>query len=99
MDNKVLEIVRKNFDVEADVNEFITDIENAKEFTAEKVHLQMLLAEVCKNEAASDSARRTAARALIRTSDLGDAIKMVPGVEDLVQEFVGSLAQNVRIRR
>lgn len=87
MDNKVLEIVRKNFDVASDVKEFISDIEAAGEFTAEKVHLQMLLAEVCKSEDAPLEARREAAIALVRTSDITAAIRMVPGINDIEQEF------------
>lgn len=87
MDNKIIDIVKNNFDLAADVKEFIADIEKADEFSAEKVHLQMLLAEVCKSEKAPISIRRQAAIALVRTSDITAAIRNVPGINDIEEEF------------
>ena len=98
MDDNVIEIVSRQFDLERDIKEFVAEIENAQAFSSEKVHLQMLLAEICKNTAASDEVRQQAARALIDTSDLADAIRTVPDSESLNKEFLESLNRNVSLR-
>ena len=99
MDDNVIEIVSRQFDLERDIKEFVSEIENAQAFSSEKVHLQMLLAEICANTSASDEVRQQAARALIHTSDLSAAIQTVPNFEMLIEEFMESLKQNVSLRR
>lgn len=99
MDDNVIEIVSKQFNVEQDVKEFIREIGEAEPFSSNKVHLQMLLAEVCASENASTEVRQMAARALIASSDLGPAIKAVPDYEILIEEFMGKLKEDVSLRR
>ena len=99
MDDNVIEIVSKQFDLERDIKEFVKEIGEAEAFSSQKVHLQMLLAEICASEQASDEVRQSAARALIKTSDITAAIRMVPDNDLIVAEFWERMGQNVGIRR
>lgn len=97
MDAKIIDIVRSTFDLSEDIEQFKKEIERAEHFSAEKVHLQMLLAEICANESASDNDRMEAARILIDSSDLLAAIQSVPNYQILIDKLIQA-ARNGSVR-
>jgi hypothetical protein len=99
LDDNVIEIVGKQFNIEQDVKEFIKEIGESEAFSSHKVHLQMLLAEVCASEKASIELRQMAARALIETSDITAAIRNVPDNDFIVAEFWDKMKKDVSVRR
>jgi hypothetical protein len=99
LDDNVIEIVGKQFSIEQDVKEFIKEIRGSEAFSGHKVHLQMLLAEVCASDKASVEVRKMAARALIETSDITAAIINVPDSDAIVTEFWDKINKDVSVRR
>jgi len=88
MDLKIIDIVKNTFDLSDELKELKAEIERADNFSAEKVQLQYMLAQICSNEAASDKDRQDAARILINNSDLRAAIESVPDYEMLIDEMI-----------
>lgn len=88
MDLKIIDIVRNTFDLSDDIKELKAEIERADNFSAEKLQLQYMLAQICANEAASTKDRQDAARILIDNSDLRAAIQSVPDYTMLIDEMI-----------
>lgn len=88
MDLKIIDIVRNTFDLSDDIKELKAEIERADNFSAEKLQLQYMLAQICANEAASTKDRQDAARILINNSDLRAAIQSVPDYTMLIDEMI-----------
>lgn len=88
MDLKIIDIVRNTFDLSDDIKELKAEIERADNFSAEKLQLQYMLAQICANEAASIKDRQDAARILINNSDLRAAIQSVPDYTMLIDEMI-----------
>jgi len=88
MDLKIIDIVRNTFDLSDDLQELKAEIEMADNFSAEKIQLQYMLAQICSNEAASTKDRQDAARILIDNSDLRAAIQSVPDYQMLIDEMI-----------
>lgn len=91
MDDNVLAIARINFSLKDDIEEIAMDLENVESFSAEKLQLQHLLAQICANENAPLEERQQAARLLIQHSDLRAAIQSVPGWQNLISEFIQAI--------
>lgn len=88
MDAKIIDIVRTTFDLSEDIKELKTEIERAQNFSAEKLQIQYMLAQICANVNASDNDRIEAARILIDNSDLRAAIESVPNYQILIDEMI-----------
>jgi len=88
MDLKIIDIVKNTFDLSDELKELKAEIERADNFSAEKVQLQYMLAQICSNEAASIKDRQDAARILIHNSDLRAAIQAVPDYTMLIDEMI-----------
>ena len=88
MDLKIIDIVRNTFDLSDDIKELKAEIERADNFSAGKLQLQYMLAQICANEAASTKDRQDAARILIDNSDLRAAIQSVPDYTMLIDEMI-----------
>jgi alpha-galactosidase/6-phospho-beta-glucosidase family protein len=88
MDLKIIDIVRNTFDLSDELIELKDEIERADNFSAEKLQLQYMLAQICANEAASTKDRQDAARILIHNSDLRAAIQSVPDYKMLIDEMI-----------
>lgn len=88
MDAKIIDIVRTTFDLSEDIKELKTEIERAQNFSAEKLQIQYMLAQICANANASDNDRMEAARILIDNSDLRAAIESVPNYQILIDEMI-----------
>jgi hypothetical protein len=88
MDAKIIDIVRMTFDLSEDIQDLKAEIERAENFSAEKLQIQYMLAQICANVNASDNDRMEAARILIDNSDLRAAIESVPNYEILIDEII-----------
>ena len=88
MDLKIIDIVKNTFDLSDELKELKAEIERADNFSAEKVQLQYMLAQICSNEAATIKDRQDAARILIHNSDLRAAIQSVPDYTMLIDEMI-----------
>lgn len=88
MDAKIIDIVRTTFDLSEDIKDLKSEIERAQNFSAEKLQIQYMLAQICANENASDNDRMEAARILIDNSDLRAAIESVPNYQILIDEMI-----------
>ena len=88
MDLKIIDIVKNTFDLSDELKELKAEIERADNFSAEKVQLQYMLAQICSNEAATIKDRQDAARILIHNSDLRAAIQAVPDYTMLIDEMI-----------
>ena len=88
MDAKIIDIVRTTFELSEDIKEFKAEIERAENFSAEKLQIQYMLAQICANVNVSDSDRMEAARILIENSDLLAAIESVPNYKTLIDEVI-----------
>lgn len=88
MDAKIIDIVRTTFDLSDDIKELKAEIKRAENFSAEKLQIQYMLAQICANENASDNDRLEAARILIDNSDLRAAIESVPNYQILIDEMI-----------
>ena len=83
MDAKIIDIVRTTFELSEDIKEL-----KAENFSAEKLQIQYMLAQICANVNVSDSDRMEAARILIENSDLLAAIESVPNYKMLFDEII-----------
>lgn len=88
MDAKIIDIVRTTFELSEDIKELKAEIERAESYSAEKLQIQYMLAQICNNGAASDRDRLEAARILIENSDLRAAIESVPNYQILIDEMI-----------
>jgi uncharacterized coiled-coil DUF342 family protein len=88
MDAKIIDIVRTTFDLSEEIKELRAEIERAEHFSAEKLQIQYMLAQICANVNASDNDRMEAARILIDNSDLRAAIELVPGNQIIINEMI-----------
>lgn len=88
MDAKIIDIVRTTFELSEDIQDLKVEIERAENFSAEKLQIQYMLAQICNNGAASDRDRLEAARILIENSDLLAAIESVPNYKMLFDEII-----------
>jgi hypothetical protein len=88
MDAKIIDIVRTTFDLSDDIKQLKAEIESAGNFSAEKLQIQYMLAQICANANASENDRMEAARVLIQHSDLRAAIESVPNKEILIDEMI-----------
>lgn len=88
MDAKIIDIVRTTFDLSDDIKELKAEIKRAENFSAEKLQIQYMLAQICANVNASDEDRMEAARILIDNSDLRAAIESVPNYQILINEMI-----------
>lgn len=88
MDAKIIDIVRTTFELSEDIKELKAEIERAENFSAEKLQIQYMLAQICANVNVSDSDRMEAARILIENSDLLAAIESVPNYKMLFDEII-----------
>jgi len=97
MDAKIIDIVRTTFDLSEEIKELMAEIERAEHFSAEKLQIQYMLAQICANVNASDNDRMEAARILINNSDLRAAIESVPNYQILIDEMIQAV-KNVSVR-
>lgn len=88
MDEAVIQLVKNQFDVAADLAEFEEELRTAEPFSFQKMHTQVLVAQIVESENVDLDVRLKAARVLLESSDLFPVFFNLQGGYELLQEII-----------
>ena len=88
MDEVVIELVKNQFDVTADLTEFEEELRTAEPLSFQKVHVQVLVSHIIESENVDLDVRLKAARVLLESSDLFPVFFNLQGGYKLLQEII-----------
>ena len=88
MDEVVIELVKNQFDVTADLAEFEEELRTAEPLSFQKVHIQVLVSHIVESENVDLDVRLKAARVLLESSDLFPVFFNLQGGYELLQEII-----------
>lgn len=88
MDEVVIELVKNQFDVIADLTEFEEELRTAEPLSFQKVHVQVLVSHIIESENVDLDVRLKAARVLLESSDLFPVFFNLEGGYKLLQEII-----------
>lgn len=88
MDEAVIQLVKNQFDVAADLAEFEEELRTAEPLSSHKEHLQVLVSYIVASENVDLDVRLKAARVILESSDLFKVFFNLEGGHELLQQFI-----------
>ena len=88
MDDKVINLVKNQFDVGYDLAEFEQELKELEVLSPAKNHMQTLVAEIATSENIDLEVRLDAARVLLESSDLFPIFFKLKGGHKMLQQII-----------
>jgi hypothetical protein len=88
MDEAVIQLVKHQFNVTADLAEFEEELRTAEPLSSQKAHIQVLVSHIVESENVDLDVRLKAARVLLESSDLFPIFFNLQGGYELLQEII-----------